>query len=554
MTTEKKWVLPEETKSRVAVVERLMKETKQGFSRATLEFLYNRGVREENDIFKYTNNGPETEHSPYAMKDVSLAVKHLMKAIEVNKKIIVYGDYDCDGVCSTSIAVLALRKLGANVDYYINSRFVEGYGICPLGVDNLLKKFPDTDLILTVDNGIVAFEGIDYATKKGIEVLVTDHHLAQKNIPENAIAVVNPHRLDDSYPFEDICGATVIYKTMFALYWELDEDLAYISDMMDLVGLATVGDVMPLLDENRFFVNESLRLISRGTRKQFTILKDKKKVKKLTEEAFGFQFSPIINSEGRLEGTPTKAMEFFLTEDEDEMNRLADELIAINEKRKLITTEQQELGTSLLEAKGLESVIIVSHKDFHEGIVGLVAGRLKEAYNRPVIVFSEDGDYLKGSARSIEALHMKHALDSISDKIEKFGGHMLAAGLTIKKENLEAFESALLEVSDKTLTANDLIPKIEVDVELRPEEVTQDLIAELDKLRPFGQGFIKPLFEVNGFAVNKSKVLYMGAEKNHLKLEDKSGLQLVMFKHADKYRGMGEPNYVKVLGLSLIHI
>ena len=317
--TKAKWVRPEENKGYKEGLARLQQENTYHLSPKVIEFLYNRGVRDAKELEQIVDTTADRELSPYDLADIDKAVAEISRIIQEKKKIVIYGDYDCDGVCASVIAIQALRNLGADVDYYINSRFVEGYGITPLGVDNLLKKIPDAEVIITVDNGIVAFEGVAYAQEKGLEVLITDHHLAIEEVPE-ALAVVNPHRLDDESLFKDICGATVIYKVMLALYWELGEDIEFISNMIDLVGMATVGDVMPLRSENRFYVNEALRLIEQNSRKQFEVLKKVKNVGVLNEEVFGFQFVPTINAEGRLNGKPALAMEFFLSEDENEMN------------------------------------------------------------------------------------------------------------------------------------------------------------------------------------------------------------------------------------------
>lgn len=549
--TKAKWVRPEENKDYKEGLAKLQQENTYHLSPKVIEFLYNRGVRDAKELEQIVDTTADRELSPYDLADIDKAVAEISRIIQEKKKIVIYGDYDCDGVCASVIAIQALRNLGADVDYYINSRFVEGYGITPLGVDNLLKKIPDAEVIITVDNGIVAFEGVAYAQEKGLEVLITDHHLAIEEVPE-ALAVVNPHRLDDESLFKDICGATVIYKVMLALYWELGEDIEFISNMIDLVGMATVGDVMPLRSENRFYVNEALRLIEQNSRKQFEVLKKVKNVGVLNEEVFGFQFVPTINAEGRLNGKPALAMEFFLSEDENEMHSLAHELNVINDDRKDLTKLQEELGESLMAQQGSDKkVIVISHPDFHSGIVGLVAGRLKEKYNRPVIVFTEENGILKGSSRSIEAFHIKDALDKVSDLILQHGGHALAAGLSIDESNLDAFSVAINELADQTLTAEDMVEKIMVDAVLDPADVTLELIHEIDSLRPFGQGFESPVFGLSAFDVDK--VIYMG-DGSHLKLVNfDTALELVMFKHADNYREMGEPTKVKALGTPKIN-
>lgn len=544
--SKKKWVRQTQTQEYKDGIKALEQVDTYGLRKPIIEFLYNRGIRTEKDLADIMEKGADRELDPYDMKDVEQAVAILIDALEHGREIVVYGDYDADGVSATVIAVQCLRNLGMQVGYYINNRFVEGYGISPLGVDNLLKQYPDVDLILTVDNGIVAYEGVEHAKSLGLDVVITDHHLAKEEIPD-AWACVNPHRLDDDSLFRDICGAAVIYKVMMALYWELGKDMSYVTNMIDLVGMATVGDVMPLKSENRFFVNEALSLIERNTRKQFEILKELKKVGVLNEEVFGFQFVPTINAVGRLHGTPTLAVDFFLTDDEATMRIMAEELIAINDKRKEITKEQEELSEVILAQKGLQKVIVVSHPDFHEGIVGLVAGRLKEKYCRPAIVLSEHEGKLKGSGRSIEGFHIKNALDEVDSFLEGYGGHELAAGLSMQADQLEGFEEAIIQLADNMLTDEDLIEKVNVDAVLNPDDISQEFIKQLDLMRPFGQGFAAPIFGLTTFYVDKVK--YMGADETHLKLiNNDHNLEVVMFKHAQDYKEAGSPDKIKALG------
>lgn len=548
-----KWQAAGESLERQEGIAHLMKEDTYGFSRPVIEFLYNRGCRTGKDIEGYIENGPETERNPFDMKDMDKAITHILRAVAEQKHIVVFGDYDVDGVASTTIAVKSLKKLGAkHVDYHINSRFKEGYGISPMGVDSLLAKFPKTDFIITVDNGIVAYEGVKYAVEKGIEVLVTDHHLALPEIPEEAVAVVNPQRHDDTSEFKEICGAAVIYKVMLGVFYEAGLDLDFIYDMKDLVGMATVGDVMPLVDENRYFVREALRMIERGTRPQFQIIRQKKTFT-LNEQAFGFTIVPIMNACGRLEGTPTKAMAFFLTDNPFKMEALADELIALNEERKAITTDQTDLAMAKLEAEGLRKVIVVADEHFHEGIVGLISGRLKETFNRPTIAFKDNGDTLTGSARSIEAFHMKNRLDEIKHLIVQHGGHKLAAGLTIKKENFEAFKEAINKLADEALTEEELTPVVQYDTAITPEECTRELVEEFERLRPFGQEFFEPVFLLTDVDVKKEYT--MGKDKSHLKLMDgHDGMNIIMWSGVEHYKEMGKPKTVQAIGAPSLNI
>lgn len=532
--TKRKWVTPKtKDKTREETIQTLLKTNPYNLSRPLIEFLYNRGIQTLEDIEEVVDNSQDKEHNPLDLKDSFEAATKLQEAINEKKNIVVYGDYDCDGVCATTIAVQCLEYLGARVSYFVNDRFKEGYGMNEKGLNRLLKKYPNVDTILTVDNGISAFEGVRLAKKKGLEVIVTDHHLAPTDgsLP-NADVVVNPQRLDDESEFKEICGAAVIYKVMLALYYKLNVDFSHVYNQRDLVGLATIGDVMPLKDENRWFVTEGLRLIETEQRKHFRVLRNLKKFS-INEEAFGFFIAPVMNAVGRMEGEPNKAIDFFLEDDEDKLEMMAEELLKINDFRKEKTKEQVELAESILLDTD-DKVIVVSHKEFHDGIIGLVAGQLKEKLYKPTIVFSEEDGMLKGSARSIEGFHIKEAFDQISHLIEGYGGHELAAGLSIKKENLNEFITQLNELADKRITEEMLTPKVKVDYVLNPDEINEDLIDEMNRLRPFGQGFQSPLFGLKGFT--QKRVQFMGNEKNHVKLYDgDSNLSLIMWRGREHY-------------------
>lgn len=552
--TNVKWALPQSTVSRkVTLMELSSSRHLKHLQPSVIEILFNRGFTNEEAILDFFDNDPSKVHNPLLMMDMEKGIHLVKEAIEADKHIVVYGDYDADGASATSIAVLALRKIGAKVDYFINNRFDHGYGIKPEGVDDLLKAFPDVDMIITVDNGIVAYEGIDYAVEKGIDVIVTDHHDPHPSgkMP-NALAIINPKRPGDEYPFKGICGATVIHKFMLALYWEMDMDLEYVEEMMDIVGLATVGDIMPLIDENRIFVKQALQLIQEGTRPAFAKLVEKTEISALNEEMFGFKFVPMINAPSRLLGKIDLAVDLFLTEDETEMESLIDELMKLNEERKELTTTQEKLAMEMIEDMGEQTVYVLYHPDFHEGIVGLVAGRIKESFHRPAIVLTEHHGIAKGSGRSIEGFNVTNALHETSKTLIGFGGHALACGMSLDVTKVDELRQNLTEMAEKQLTAEDMAPKIQIDTVVTSSDLTVDYVDELDTLRPFGQAFPKPVLQLNEFTT--SGVLYMGKEKNHVKVQGKDKVDMVMFKHADYFRGLGDPTNVTAVGYPTLNV
>lgn len=545
MTTH--WHVPTKTPQRekeIAALQRAQQGS-YGFSRPMIAYLYNQGVREVAGITKLMDVTIADEENPHDLTDIHKAVAAIVPHIKSKKPIIVFGDYDCDGVCSTSIMVRALRHLGANVDYFVNDRFKHGYGIKKSAVEAMVKEKGKPSLIITVDNGITGFEGITYAQSQGMEVVVTDHHLPSADLPR-ATAVVNPHRLDDASKFKDICGATVAYKTMLALYFHMEEPFDYLYGMRDLVALATVGDVMPLIKENRWFVKEGLRLIGNGTRKQFHVLQEVKQGKKpfeLNADLFGFTLSPIMNAPGRLLGKPNLAIDFFLTDDVATMTDLAHQLIDLNERRKALTTEQ----VAIVEAtvSDTDNVLVVYHPDLHEGIIGLVAGQLKEKYGKPAIVLGQaDDGTLKGSARSIGAYHLREALDRMASHLLTYGGHAMAAGLSLEEGALPAFKAAIVKDA-ASLTAADLQPEVNVDAVLAPHELTEELVLDMERLQPFGVGFPKPNFGLGTLEV--SKVFYM-TDGKHAKMVGKNGLNVLMFGGGDFVRSLGDFSIIQAVG------
>lgn len=544
----KKWILEEKTKERQKGISQLKKEQadEYDFSDPMIEYLYNREVRTLEDIHDITEISRELEKNPLELKDVEKAADIISDAVDRNHKIMVFGDYDTDGVSAVTVMVRALRNIGGDVDYFVNDRFKHGFGINKKAIIDMIAEKGKPDLLVTVDNGIVGFEGVEYAVNEGIKVVITDHHIADETLPR-ASAVVNPNRLDEDIEFPDISGAAVAYKVMLVLYYQRELDFQYLYDMHDIVALSTVGDVMPLKDENRWFVKQGLKLIGEGRRPQFKAIQQAKqgdRVFDLNADLFGFTISPMMNAPGRLIGKPDIAIDFFLSDDESEINRLAEKLVEVNEERKELAASQVEIAESVVDVES-SNVIVAYHPDFHQGIIGLIAGRLTEKYNKPAIAFSDAGDgVIKGSARTIPSYPIKNALDRVAEHIIQYGGHDGAAGLSIKKSKLEDFVKALGKDAGK-LSAEDLVPEVHVDALLDPEDITQELVGEMQSLRPFGEGFRAPLFGMNTMPVHKT--FYM-TEGKHVKLIGKNKLTVLMFNGGEQVRSMGDIKIVQAVG------
>lgn len=534
-----------------------------GISKQAIDILYNRGFKTVEEIEKHLYSNLDDIHPTYLMKDADKFSEIVKKAIEDGEEMTNYSDYDSDGVTSSALLVRGVRNAGGKINYYTNNRFIEGYGITPKGVDNLLEKFPNTKLIITTDNGIVGYEGIDYANSLGIKVVVTDHHEQGETLP-NALAIVNPKRKDCEYPFKGLCGAGVVFKLLIQLYSDMDLDLDYVYDLLDIVAMGTVGDLVPLVDENRILVKEGIKLVRDEKRVVFKKLREALNISKIDEETFGFTYCPILNALGRIDGSPEEAIELLTTDDERRMEEIIKSLVSLNNHRKELTKEQELMGIEMVEnMKELPNVIVLHHKDFHEGVVGLVAGRLKEKYNRPTVVLAshkkevekEDGtvevlNIVKGSARSIEGFNIKEVLDSINECLMGYGAHAMAGGASLLEENLSEFNEKINQKAKEILNEEHYTKKVLIDTVLKADDVTVDLVEELELLKPFGMEFQKPRFALNGFEVDnqKFKTPYVGNDLSTLRLVSKNNLTLIMFKNAEIYRNLKEPNKVKAIG------
>jgi len=550
-------------------------------SEVSLRVMYNRGLKTVEDIEKHMFGNIKHTYDPKLLPDCDKFCEIVKDSIQNNELIINYTDYDVDGISSSVVCLNGINKLiklsgsTSKIDWFANNRFEEGYGMTVGGVEELVSKHPDVKLIITTDNGIVAFDAIEKCNELGIKVLITDHHRTlvvdgEEKLP-NAAAVVNPHRLDSKYPFREICGTTVIFKLMVALATKMgyNEELMY--DLLDLVCMATIGDMMPLLDENRIFIKEGIRYTKDETRPAFKALRKgletfaknngKTRIVNVDEELFGFTYCPMLNSLGRLQGSIDKAMELFLIDDEIKMDALVQEIILNNEDRKRYTEEQTAMAIEKIEKMDeLPDVLVVYDPEFMEGIVGLIAGRLKERYNRPSIAFANNGDgILKGSARSIDDVNMIESLLTLPEGIiEKCGGHPGAAGLAIKEVNLEEFEKAIC--TEIVLTEEQKEKVINIDAAFEVNNITEELIDGINALKPFGQNFEKPRFGLQKFIADipLSGNPYRGADKATIRLVNNEGFTVIMFKNPESFEAIEhkfeDKEEIKCIGYPSINV
>ncbi len=470
-----------------------------GVSEVLARLMVNRDIREPEQIEAYLHPDRAMLHSPFLMKDVEKACGILEDKLAAGARIRIIGDYDVDGVVSVYVLYTALSALGAAVDYRIPDRVTDGYGINPSMIDRAYRDGVDT--ILTCDNGISAIEQVAYARSLGMTVIVTDHHDLpyeetdqgrRYRIPE-ADAVINPKQPDCAYPFRGLCGAAVAFKLVTALLARAGmKERA--DSYIPYVAIATVCDVMDLTDENRVLVSLGLQELRRTKNPGLAMLIAKNGLvpEQLGAYHLGFVIGPCLNATGRLE-TAERGVRLLLASDSEQAESLAAELKDLNDKRKSMTQDGVEQAMRIVEEELREDkVLVVYLPGCHESLAGIVAGRIREAACRPAIVLTDSNGMLKGSARSIEAYNIYEELVKCRDLLLKFGGHPLAAGMSLAKENLEAFRSRLNQ--NCRLTKEDLIPKVSIDIVMPLGYVTEELIGELTLLEPFGKGNPKPLF------------------------------------------------------------
>ena len=478
----------------------------------------NRDVCGDEAIRKYLYGTWEDLYSPHRLKDVDLAADILSEKIKAQKKIRIVGDYDIDGVCSTYILYQALTRLGAVADYEIPDRIKDGYGINQQIVEQAAKDRVDT--ILTCDNGISAVAQMARAKELGMTVIITDHHeISQedgKDILPRADAIVNPRQKDCGYPWKEICGAVVAYKLIQVLYEKAGVPVKEWKDMVEFAAIATVGDVMRLQDENRILVKEGLKHIpwteSVGLKK--LIEKNNLDSSSLSAYHIGFVIGPCLNAGGRLQ-TAKLALRLLLCRDEEEADRLALELKSLNDQRKSMTVQGlTEASQQVEQHYGNDKVLVVYLPQCHESLAGIIAGKLREKYHKPSFVLTKGAEGIKGSGRSIESYHMFQALTGVKELLTKFGGHPMAAGLSLEEKNVESFRRELNRQAD--LTEEDFIPRIWIDVPLPISYVSEKLIKELELLEPFGQGNEKPQFAQKDLTIRSARVV--GKNRNAIKL------------------------------------
>jgi single-stranded-DNA-specific exonuclease len=501
-----------------------------GINEIISKILINRDIIDYKDIEMFLNPKLESLHSPTLMMDLELGASIIKEKIEKNKKIRIVGDFDVDGVISVYILYISLKKLGANVDFTIPDRVQDGYGINNEIIQKAKQEGVDT--IITCDNGISAIEQVKKAKELGLTMIITDHHdlpyieedgVKKYTIPE-ADAVINPKRLDCDYPFKKLCGAGVAYKLIQQIHFLFHINPEETHLLLEFVAIATVCDVVDLVDENRIIVKKGLELINKTKNigLKNLIIESGINNSNITAYHLGFVIGPTINASGRLESA-LLSLELLMEKEEDKAAQMAKNLRSINEERKRMTSEGLEGIIEKIEQSSLKNdkILVIFEPEIHESIAGIIAGRIKELYYKPTIVLTKGLEGVKGSGRSIEEYNMFEELTKCKELLNRFGGHPMAAGLTLDEDNIDKLKIHLN--SNTTLSNQDLIPKIYIDMGLPMEYINYGLVEELKDLEPFGKGNSKPIFGEKSLKINSLSILGINKNVLKLKLESKKG-------------------------------
>ena len=526
-----------------------------GIDQVTARIIRNRDVIGEEAIEKYLHGSRKDFYSPWLLKDMEKAVAILQEKITNKNKIRIIGDYDIDGVMSTYILLVSLRGLGADADMVIPNRIMDGYGINEHLIEQAWEDKRDT--IITCDNGIAAATQIQKAKDLGMTVIVTDHHEVPFEETENgrteilppADAVVNPKQKDCGYPFSGLCGAVVAMKVMEALYEKMAPEVDLVDRMLPFAGIATIGDVMDLKDENRILVKEGLQRLHHTTNLglQELIRVNGLEPENISPYHIGFVLGPCLNASGRLD-TAKRALKLLLAETREEAAVLAGDLKNLNESRKEMTAQGVEKAIEQVESTSMmeDTVLVVFLPECHESLAGIIAGRLRERYHKPSFVLTRGEEGVKGSGRSIEAYSMYEKLCECKEYLTKFGGHPMAAGLSIDKENVEKFKRRLNDQC--MLSEEELTEKVVIDMELPFTAITEHFIEELEYLEPFGKGNTKPVFAARGVFMQHVKII--GKNKNVAKATaiDAAGnrMEAICFHDAQEFAKQCERNNGKM--------
>ncbi len=533
---QKNWIFLNkdyEKKDILAAGERL------GISPVIVTLLYNRGITSDSGIQSFLSKSMQAVHNPFLLPDMDKAADRIMHALEEKQKICIYGDYDVDGITATVLLYKYLLSHGADVSYYIPDREEEGYGINIKAVNKISKT--GCKLLITVDCGITATGETELAKAQGMDVIITDHHTCMEKIPA-ATAVINPKRADSEYPFKDLAGVGVAFKTVLALSVRLGEstkDIFY--KYAPYAAIGTVADVVSLTDENRVIVDRGIKTIKSRPTPGISALLEIAGIKDLNAGSIAFGIAPRINAAGRM-GSAKTAVELLMCETPSMAKEIATALDTENQRRRACEKDIYEDAEKLIQENPSilsKPVLVIAGESWHKGVIGIVASRLMEKYYKPTVLISYEDGTGHGSCRSVEGFNITEALSFSSDLLEKYGGHAMAAGLTVKTDNIAHLRDKINKFAKEKLTKEILTPRLRVDLKITPSSLTEENIRTIGNLEPFGEGNSMPVFAICGATV--ASCMPMGEEGAHLRLQlkkDGCKLSCVAFRMGELYNSL----------------
>lgn len=504
----KKWQIFEPDKNKIEEI-----KNKYKVNQLLATILANRNILKEEDIRLFLNPTRNDFYNPFLITDMDIAVNRIIKAIENKENITIYGDYDVDGITSITVLKSFLNDIGVETNTYIPNRLIEGYGLNKEAIDKISKK--GCNLMITVDCGISAIEEIEYANSLGIETIITDHHEAGNEIPK-AIAVIDNKRKDSKYPFRELAGVGVVFKLIQAIGITLKlKEESYLK-YLDIVCIGTISDIVPLVDENRVIAKLGLLLVAQTKNIGLRSIINSSGYNKIDSNTISFGVAPRINACGRM-GKAEEALELFLSKDKNEVNELTNKLNEHNRKRQETEKTIFENAVEKIKEEHLDEnkAIIVGGENWHHGVIGIVSSKITEMYFKPSILFSFEKDGIgKGSGRSIPGFDLHEALMKCSDTIEKFGGHSMAVGITVKKDNLEKFKKEFEQIATQS-KIDEIIPIINIDAKVDLSDIDKEMVESLKQLEPFGEANKMPVFAFKNLKIDSIRAL---SEGKHLKL------------------------------------
>lgn len=507
---KKKWEYINKTDEEIEYI-----MNKFNVSRLVAKVIANRDFRTDEEILNFLNPDINKIYDPYLMLDMDIAVDRVIKAINNKEKILIYGDYDVDGITSITVIKKFIETLGNIPLTYLPNRLDEGYGLNKPAIDEIAKM--NVDLMITVDCGISAIEEVDYIKSKGFDVIITDHHECGEILP-NAVAIINPKREGSPYPFKQLAGVGVAFKFIQAISMKLGLDRKAYLKYLDIVCVGTIADIVPLINENRIIAKNGLELLKITKNVGIKALLKQCGFNHIDSSVISFGLSPRINACGRI-GNPQKALDLFLTEDVNEAKKLAEELNNANIQRQNIEKKIFENAKKIIEENNYQndSIIVLGHDDWHHGVIGIVASKIVELYYKPCILVCFEGEKGKASGRGIAGFDLFSAISNFGNLLEKYGGHEMAVGLSINRENFDEFRKKLIEYCNNNME-KDPVNVIKVDSEVKSNDISLDTIISLKVLEPFGEKNPVPVFVYKNIKIDSIRTL---GEGKHLKLNFK---------------------------------